>query len=194
MEGMLSLSSVGLFISVHSLTCKRVPRKFFFSNPSIWQNNPFFGDYMTYTIDQNTQQALDAFQNFDVDTQLALLWYGYLDIKDELQPAPPNSTEVVGNAVFHQIQALSPQEQLQAQRDLLQGTATDISHAYDALNPNARVEVWLLLAQGMENGTIIQLPPDYELPSQTDEFTAMIEKLSLEQRINFMLNIVQARG
>jgi Orange carotenoid protein, N-terminal len=149
---------------------------------------------MTYTVDQNTQQALDAFQGFDIDTQLALLWYGYLDIKDELQPAPPHSTEVVGNAVFDQIHALPPQEQLQAQRDLLQGTDTDISHAYSALNPNARLEVWLLLAQGMENGTIIQVPSDYELPSQTDEFVAMIEKLNLEQRISFMLNVVQARS
>jgi hypothetical protein len=63
---------------------------------------------MTYTVDQNTQPALDAFQRFDVDTQLALLWYGYLDIKDELQPAPPQSVEVVGQAVFDQTQSLPP--------------------------------------------------------------------------------------
>jgi hypothetical protein len=44
------------------------------------------------------------------------------------------------------IQALPPQEQLQAQRDLIAGKATDISHAYNALSPNARLEVWLLLA------------------------------------------------
>ncbi|MCY7284148.1 MAG: Orange carotenoid protein [Cyanobacteria bacterium CAN_BIN43] len=146
---------------------------------------------MTYTVDQNTQPALDAFQRFDVDTQLALLWYGYLDIKDELQPAPPPSVEIVGQAVFHQIQALSPQEQLQAQRDLLQGAGTEIGRAYSALSPNARLEVWLLLSQGMENGTIIQVPSDYELPSETDEFSEMIKKLDLEQRINFMLSVMQ---
>lgn len=146
---------------------------------------------MTYTVDQNTQPALDAFQRFDVDTQLALLWYGYLDIKDELQPAPPPSVEIVGQAVFHQILALSPQEQLQAQRDLLQGAGTEIGLAYSALSPNARLEVWLLLSQGMENGTIIQVPSDYELPSETDEFSAMIKKLDLEQRINFMLSVMQ---
>jgi hypothetical protein len=149
---------------------------------------------MTYTVDPNTQQALDAFQRFDIDTKLALLWYGYLDIKEQLQPAPPQSVEVVGNAVFDQIQALSPQEQLQVQRDLIEGKDTELSHAYKALSPNARLEVWLLLAKGMENGTIIQLPSDYELPSQTDEFTAKIEKLSLEQRVNFMLSVVQAKG
>ncbi|MBW4517945.1 MAG: Orange carotenoid protein [Timaviella obliquedivisa GSE-PSE-MK23-08B] len=145
---------------------------------------------MTYTVDQNTKPALDAFQRFDVDTQLALLWYGYLDIKDELNPAPPPSVEAVGQAVFDQIQALSPQEQLQAQRDLLQGAGTEICRAYNALSPNARLEVWLLLSKGMENGTIIQVPSDYELPSETDEFSAMIKKLDLEQRINFMLSVM----
>jgi hypothetical protein len=145
---------------------------------------------MTYTVDADTQPALDTFKSFDVDTKLALLWYGYLDIKDQLQPAPPQSVEVLGNVVYDQIQELSPEEQLQAQRDLLAGKATDMSNAYNALSPNAKLEVWLLLAQGMENGTVIQVPSDYELPSQTDEFTAKIKKLSLEQRISFMLQAI----
>jgi Orange carotenoid protein, N-terminal len=149
---------------------------------------------MTYTVDPNTQKALDTFKGFDIDTQLALLWYGYLDIKGELQPAPPQSVEVLGNVVYDQIQALSPEEQLQAQRDLVEGKDTDLSHSYRALSPNARLEVWLLLAQGMENGTIIQVPSDYQLPSGTDEFTAEIKKLDLEQRINFMLSVVQVKS
>jgi Orange carotenoid protein, N-terminal len=145
---------------------------------------------MTYTVDADTQQALDNFKSFDVDTQLGLLWYGYLDIKDELQPAPPQSVEVVGNAVYDQIEALSPEEQLQAQRDLLSGKATGATTAYNALSPNAKLEVWLLLSQGMEKGSIIQVPSDYQLPAQTEEFAAKIAKLSLEQRISFMLQVV----
>jgi hypothetical protein len=147
---------------------------------------------MTYTIDERTRPALEAFQRFDVDTKLALLWYGYLDIKDQLKPAPPQSVEVPGKAVFDNIQVLSPEEQLQAQRDLLQGSASQISSAYNALSRNARLEVWLLLAQGMEDGSIIQVPSDYKLPSETDQFTAEIKKLDFEQRINFMLSAVKA--
>lgn len=150
---------------------------------------------MTYTVDSETQQALDAFQGFDVDTQLALLWYGYLDIKDELHPAPPQSVESLGKAVFDQIQALPKEQQLQAQRELLGGTsttATGIRPAYDALSPNAQLDVWLLLARGMEDGTVIPMPSDYQLPSETDSFTDLIEPLSLEQRINFMLSVVRA--
>ncbi len=149
---------------------------------------------MTYTIDERTKSALNAFQNFDVDTQLALLWYGYLDLKDQLKPAPPDSVEAVGKAVFDQIQVLSPENQLQAQRDLIKGTGNEISRAYKALSANAKLEVWLLLAQGMEKGTIIQVPSDYQLPAETNQFTSMVKQLEFEQRVNFMLNAVQAMG
>ncbi len=149
---------------------------------------------MTYTVDESTRPALETFRRFDVDTQLGILWYGYLDIKDQLTPAPPQSVESPAKAVFDRIKSLSHQEQLQAQRDLIKGSATDISRGYNALSPNAKLEVWLLLAQGMENGTIIQVPSDYQLPSETDEFTATIKKLDFEQRINFMLSLVQVIG
>lgn len=149
---------------------------------------------MTYTANETTKRALDIFQSYDADTKLALLWYGYLDIKDNLNPGPPNSVEVVGAAVFHEIQALSPEEQLQAQRDLVNGAATDIGRGYLALDPSARMEVWLMLAQGMENGTVIQVPSDYELPAQTNEFTELITDLDFEERINFMRSAVFDMG
>ena len=149
---------------------------------------------MTYTVDQSVKPALEAFQRFDVDTQLALLWFGYLDIKDQLNPAPPQSVEVPAKAVFDGIQSLSKEEQLQAQRDLIKGAATDSSSGYDSLSPNAKLDVWLMLAQGMENGTIIGMPSDYQLPGETDKFTADIQKLDFEQRINFMLSAVQKMG
>lgn len=149
---------------------------------------------MTYTIDDTTKSALNTFQHFDVDTQLALLWFGYLDIKDQLKPAPPQSVEVPGKAVFDQIQSLSSQEQLQAQRDLLKGGASGLNNSYNALSRNAKLEVWLLLAQGMENGTIIQVPSDYQLPAETNQFTEQIKQLDLEQRINFMLSTVDRSG
>ncbi len=113
-----------------------------------------------------------------------------MDIKDELQPAPPQSVEAVGKAVFDQIATMPEQEQLQAQRNLLQGSASEHGKAYSALSRNAKLEVWLLLAQGMENGSIVQVPSDYQLPAETDQFTALIKQLDLEQRVNFMLSVV----
>jgi hypothetical protein len=46
----------------------------------------------------------------------------------------------------------------------------------------------------MENGSVIQVPSDYQLPGKTEQFTAMIQKLNFEQRLNFMLCAVQAMG
>ena len=145
---------------------------------------------MTYTADEATIPALETFQRFDVDTQLALLWFGYLDLKEQLNPAPPESVEAIAKAVFDQIQELSKEEQLQAQRDIINGA----SQTYNSLSPNTKLDVWLLLAQGMDNGSVIQVPSDYQLPGETDEFVALIKKLEFEQRVNFMLSVVQAFG
>ena len=145
---------------------------------------------MTYTVDEATRPALESFQRFDVDTQLALLWFGYLDLKEQLNPAPPESVEALAKAVFDQIQELSQEDQLQAQRDIINGA----NQTYNSLSPNAKLDVWLLLAQGMDNGTVIQVPSDYQLPGETDEFVASIKKLEFEQRVNFMLSAVQAMG
>jgi hypothetical protein len=149
---------------------------------------------MTYTADEATKPALETFKGFDVDTQLALLWFGYLDLKEQLNPAPPSSVEAPATAVFDQIQNLSKEEQLQAQRDIINGANNNITQGYTALSPNAKLDVWLLLAQGMDNGSVIQVPSDYQLPGETDEFVAMIKKLEFEQRVNFMLSVVQAFG
>ncbi|WP_375511833.1 orange carotenoid protein N-terminal domain-containing protein [uncultured Nostoc sp.] len=149
---------------------------------------------MTYTIDEATKPALESFQRFDVDTQLALLWFGYLDLKEQLQPAPPQSVEVLARTLFDQFLELSKEEQLQAQRDIINGAANEISQGYNALSPNAKLDVWFMLAQGMEDGSIIQVPSDYQLPGETDEFVALIKKLEFEQRINFMLSVVEAMG
>jgi hypothetical protein len=149
---------------------------------------------MTYTADKTTQDALQAFQQFDVDTQLALLWFGYLDIKDQLQPAPPNSVTEPANAVFDQIKALPQEQQLQAQRDIARRADNPISRAYGAQSANGKLQVWLSLAQGMEDGTIINLPEGYQLPSETDGFVNQVKGLSFEQRINFSLSAVDAMG
>lgn len=149
---------------------------------------------MTYATDATTRQAIDSFRRFDADTQLALLWYGYLDIKDNLHSGAGPSTEDVGEGVFDQIKALSKQEQLQAQREIITGAGTPISRAYSALSSSGKLFLWLRLAQGMEQGTIIQVPSNYKLPSETDNFVNQIKGLDFEQRVNFMRSAVVAMG
>ncbi|HEY9906140.1 MAG TPA: orange carotenoid protein N-terminal domain-containing protein [Thermosynechococcaceae cyanobacterium] len=149
---------------------------------------------MTFTSDRATEQALEKFSQFDGDTKLALLWYGYLDIKDKLNPGPGASVTVPATALYDIITTHPAEQQLQVQRDIINGADTEASHSYKALASSAKLELWLLLAQGMENGSIIGVPSDYKLPAETDEFVAMIKGLEFEQRINFTRSAVQAAG
>ncbi len=149
---------------------------------------------MTFATDDITKQSLEAFGRFDVDTQLGLLWFGYKDIKDQLTPANATSAQETAEALFNTIQALSPEEQLQAQRDIASRADTDISHSYSSLSSSGKLDVWLRLAQGMDKGTIIQVPDDYELPSETKEFVDTVKQLDFEQRINFMRSVVVEMG
>ncbi|AFZ32395.1 Orange carotenoid-binding protein [Gloeocapsa sp. PCC 7428] len=149
---------------------------------------------MTYTTDDTTKKAVEAFQQFDVDTQLGLLWFGYKDIKDQLQPANETSAQDTAEALFNQIQSLSQEEQLQAQRDIVSRADSDISRAYSSLSSSGKLDVWLRLAQGMDKGTVIQVPSDYELPAETKDFANMIKQLDFEQRIDFMRSAVVEMG
>lgn len=150
---------------------------------------------MTYATDNSTKQALNNFRRFDIDTQLALLWFGYLDIKDQLHPGTSAQTnEAPARALLDQIQALPQQEQLQAQRDILSGADTPISRTYKSLMSSGKLELWLLLAQGMEQGSVIQVPANYKLPQETNEFVNQIKQLDFEQRINFMRSLVVESG
>lgn len=149
---------------------------------------------MTYATDDTTKKSVEAFQRFDVDTQLGLLWFGYKDIRDKLQPANQTSAQDTAEALFNQVQAMSQEEQLQAQRDIAGKASSDISRAYSSLSSSGKLDVWLRLAQGMDNGTVIQVPSDYELPSETKEFVDMVTQLDFEQRIDFMRSAVVEMG
>ncbi len=75
---------------------------------------------------------------------------------------------------------------------MITGADTEIDRVYLAFDSSARMESWLLLARGMEDGTIIQVPDDYQLPEQTKEFTQAISGLEFQERINFMRSVVVA--
>lgn len=149
---------------------------------------------MTFSSDERVKQAVQAFQGFDADTQLALLWYGYLDIKDNLTPVNATSSQTVAEAVFHQIEAMPQEEQLQAQRDIINHANSQISIQYGALDPSAKLDVWLRLAQAMERGSVIPMPDNYELPANTNNFVEMVKSFDFEKRIDFTRSVVFEMG
>jgi len=149
---------------------------------------------MAFATDNKTKQCVEAFHKFDVDTQLGLLWFGYKDIKDQLTPTNAASSQAIAEAVFHQIEPLSKEEQLQAQREIASCADTPISRAYGALDPSAKLDVWLRLAQAMDRGSVIQVPEDYKLPDNTKQFVEMVRGLDFEQRLEFSRTTVFSMG
>lgn len=149
---------------------------------------------MTFATDDTTKQSLAAFQRFDADTQLGILWFGYKDIKDQLNPGNAASAQDTAGALYDQIKQLSKEEQLQAQRDIVAGTDNAITRTYKALSSSGKLDTWLRLAQGMDEGVIIQVPSDYELPAETKDFVESVTSLDFEQRLNFMRSAVIEMG
>ncbi|GAA6617504.1 orange carotenoid protein N-terminal domain-containing protein [Scytonema sp. NUACC26] len=149
---------------------------------------------MTFTADPKTKQLVEQFRSFDADTQLALLWFGYLDIKDQLTPANQTSAQDTAAAFYDTIRALPKEQQLQAQRDIVTGADNDISRSYKALSSSAKLDLWLRLARAMEDGTVIQVPSDYQLPSNTQDFVNNVKGLNFEQRIDFTRSAVFEYG
>ena len=149
---------------------------------------------MTYLTLDAVKQPLQQFEQFDADTQLALLWDGYLDIKKSLMPAPSHDVEDLARVLYNKVAPLSSEEQLQVQRDLANRADIELSREYGALSPSAKLEFWLLLAQGMESGDIVNVPDDYTLPEHTQEFVSTFKALDFEQQINFVRNAVSQMG
>lgn len=148
----------------------------------------------TFTSDSETRESVQQFLRFDPDTQLALLWFGYLDIKDQLEPKNQTSAQDTAAALYDQIVALPKEQQLQAQRDIVSGANSDISRAYTALSSSAKLDVWLRLARAMEDGTVTQVPSDYELPAETNDFVNKVKGLDFEKRIDFTRSVVFEYG
>ncbi|WP_081942892.1 orange carotenoid protein N-terminal domain-containing protein [Myxosarcina sp. GI1] len=118
----------------------------------------------------------------------------YLDLKENLDPAPASDVDTLGHTLFDKVKAMSSEEQLQVQRDIVESKDTPISHEYGALSSSGELEFWLLLAQGMEKNTIINLPDDYVLPEKTNNFVEMIKELDFEERVNFTRNAIEPMG
>ena len=148
---------------------------------------------MTFATDEGTRQAVEKFRGFDVDTQLGLLWLGYLDIKDQLNPGNSASAQDTAGSLFDQFISLSQEEQLQAMRDIASGANSPISHTYGSLSSSGKLDTWLRLAQGMEDGRIIGLS-DYQPPDETKDFVDQITSFDFEKRIDFSRSVVIEMG
>ncbi|XWK87214.1 MAG: orange carotenoid protein N-terminal domain-containing protein [Phormidium sp.] len=140
---------------------------------------------MTYT-QANVEQIVDALRRLNADDQLAVLWFVYEEMKGGITPDPKTAGLELSEAILHRIQQMSRDEQLQAQRDIVTGADNEITREYRALNSRARLGVWYVLAQGMEEESVIPMPPNYQLSSEAQKVLDQAKQLDFENQTSFM--------
>ncbi|AUB41237.1 Ketosteroid isomerase-related protein [Nostoc flagelliforme CCNUN1] len=151
----------------------------------------------TQTSDPTIREHVQAWQQLDVDQQLALFWFIYKEMGKSITPAAPGASTVspeIAEGLFNQVKELSHEQQLQVQRDLINKVDTQISREYGSLGDTTKLLFWYRLSQGMDTGTIIPVPSDYELPSESQQLLGRIQGLEFEQQITLFRDYVSPLG
>ncbi|MBW4464603.1 MAG: Orange carotenoid protein [Pegethrix bostrychoides GSE-TBD4-15B] len=152
---------------------------------------------MTYTTSNSSAELLSAFQALDVDQQLALFYFIYREMGDTVTPAAPAASTVspeIAEGLFNQVKELSQEEQLQLQRDLINRQNKPLTRQYGALSDTTKLLFWYNLAQGMDNGTIIPMPNDYQLSDSAKTVLNQTKGLDFDEQITLFRNLVSPMG
>ncbi len=150
---------------------------------------------MAFTTVSAYDQGKAALARFDVDTQLALLWFVYTKLGKSITPAAPGASgSEIAQGLFNQVKELPHQEQLQTMRDIASKKSTTISREYGSMSPETKLAFWYFLAQGMETGTIIPMPENYQLSQDANNLLGQIESMDFQQQIDFLRGAVLPMG
>ena len=145
--------------------------------------------------DQNVSGALGSYSNLSTDQKLALLWYVYTKMGTSITPAAPGAAaDEIAQGLFDQVKELSFEEQLEVQRNIIENKDNLISREYGSLSENTKLYFWYRLAQGMEAGTIVPMPDNYEPSGSVTQLLSQIESMEFEQQITFLRDAVIKGG
>lgn len=154
---------------------------------------------MTFTQsnDENLAQSVQAMQSLDVDDQLALFYFIYKEMGGSITPAAPGASTVgtdIAEGLYNQVKDLSHDEQLQLQRDLINKADNQYTRMYGSMSDTTKLLFWYRLSQGMDSGTIIPMPSDYQLSSQSQELLNQVKGLGYEEQITLFRDYVSPMG
>lgn len=145
--------------------------------------------------DQNVSGALGSYSSLSTDEKLALLWYIYTKMGTSVTPAAPGTAaDEIAQGLFDQVKELSFEEQLEVQRNIIENKDNLISREYGSLSENTKLYFWYRLAQGMEAGTIVPVPDNYEPSGSVSELLSQVESMEFEQQITFLRDAVIKGG
>ncbi|MEG4806601.1 orange carotenoid protein N-terminal domain-containing protein [Microcoleus sp. F8-D3] len=149
---------------------------------------------MTFTTSAYDQGKADI-KNLSVDDQLGLLWFVYTKMGKSITPAAPGASgSDIAQGLFEQVKALAHEEQLQVMRDIASKANTELSRMYGSMSPETKLAFWYFLAVGMDEGTIIPVPGNYQLPEAGQALLGKIEGMDFQQQIDFLRGTILEMG
>lgn len=152
---------------------------------------------MAYTnAVNNPDTALEMFRQLGTDDQLAWLWFVYEQMGDSVTPAAPGaaSSEIV-SGLFEQVKQQPHEEQLNIMRAIAKRDSShQISREYGSLSANSKLAFWYFLSCGMDEGTIIPMPEEYEMADAGEDLLAALETMDFEQQIRILRDAVAGMG
>lgn len=141
----------------------------------------------------------DKFQSLSADEQLAALWYIYDGLGETTIENPDDNKESDSSSdLYNQLQEKPEEQQLQfmrdvlsgADRDVLSGADNDLTSAYSQLSNTTKIALWYRLGEGMSEGSVIQVPSDYELSDEAEALLEDINSVGFEQKYILLRDIL----
>ncbi len=101
---------------------------------------------------------------------------------------------MIAEGLFKQVLEMTPEEQLQVQRDLVERQNNLISREYGALSDTTKLLFWYLLAQGMDRAEIIPMPDGYAMEPQAAQCLTQLQALDHSEQITVLRDFVTGMG
>lgn len=162
---------------------------------------------MTYTTDFSSFRSLSSPANDTVanttslikalstDDQLALLWYVYTEMGKSITPAAPGVARLqLAEGLLNQIKALTPAEQIEVMRDLVENKNTPISRAYGLFSVNTKLGFWYELSELMVKNLVVPMPAGYQMNRDVSYVLETIKAIDFGQQITVLRNAVVNMG
>lgn len=157
---------------------------------------------MTVSANQRTSQALsnetvkvvEGFNALETDAKLAWFYFVYEKMGKSITPAAPDAAEPeLAPMLLGDYFQLSPEQQLNIMRDIVEGKDTEYSRAYGAIKENNQLLVWYAWAVAMGD-TVVGMPDNYKSTDAINNLLSQTEQLDFEGQISVFRTIAGEMG
>jgi len=139
--------------------------------------------------------TIARFNQLNVEDQLALIWFAYLEMGTTITVAAPGAASMVlAENALDQIRQMSFREQSQAMCDLANRADTSICRTYASWSMNIKLGFWYRLGEWMEQGVVAPIPEGYKLSANASAVLLAIQGLDPGQQITVLRNSVADMG